>query len=369
MNRITAGEKVGYLLPQYKFKDGRRVKWNCVCTLCNSEKNIREDALKSGKTISCGCYKKSEEYLEKVKTLHQIEDLTGKVYSELTVLCLSDKRIGKKIMWTCLCSCGKIVDVWSANLKNGNTKTCGDYEAHRINYMKEVWKDNLDDLRGNKHGDWIVLYRDENKIPTRWMCECQNCGTIKSVLASSLKSGKTKNCGCKRHNPSLEGKKIGHWVVIKKSKRKRPNGHYCTTYFCRCECGTERYVDESRLLNGKSLSCGCYSSKANEYISSALKENSINFEAEYSYEDLKGPKGGLLRFDFAIKDNDGNVLCLIEYQGKQHYLEKQFGKEQREITDPLKKDYCKNKNILLFEIKYSDNIDKELDKILSHIAC
>ena len=369
MKRIEQGEKIGYLLPEYKTKKGRRNYWTCLCTLCNTEKDIREDSLSSGKVISCGCYRKTMDFSKKSKEQHPIEDLSGKVYSELTVLYMSDKRVGKKIMWTCLCSCGKIVDVWSANLKNGNTKTCGDYTAHRLSYMKNVWQDNLDDITGNVYGDWLVLYRDENKIPTRWICECQKCKITKSVLASSLKSGKTKNCGCRRSNPSMVGQKVGHWFVIKRSKRKRPNGRYCTTYLCRCECGTERYVDEARLMNGTSLSCGCFNSKANEYISSILREKNYKFETEYKYSDLIGPNGGLLRFDFAVFDNNGSVICLIEYQGSQHYLNIEFGKEQREVTDHQKRKYCKNKNILLYEIKYTDNIDKELDKIFSHIAC
>lgn len=50
------------------------------------------------------------------------------------------------------------------------------------------------------------------------------------------------------------GKKFGRWTVI---------GEYITTekgekkWFCRCDCGTERYVFERGLKYGGSLSCGC----------------------------------------------------------------------------------------------------------------
>ena len=72
-----------------------------------------------------------------------------------------------------------------------------------------------------------------------------------------------------------------------------------------------------------------------------------------SYDNLKGPNGRLLRFDFAIFDSQKNVKCLIEYQGEQHYTKSNFGKEQREITDPIKRKYCRDNNIQLFEIKYT----------------
>ena len=41
-------------------------------------------------------------------------------------------------------------------------------------------------------------------------------------------------------------------------------------------------------------------------IASILKENSINFIREYKFNDLKDIH--LLRFDFAIFDNDENLL-------------------------------------------------------------
>lgn len=51
-------------------------------------------------------------------------DLTGKVFGRLTVI----ERAGAchfGIMWKCNCTCGKSVDVVSANLNRGNTKSCG----------------------------------------------------------------------------------------------------------------------------------------------------------------------------------------------------------------------------------------------------
>ena len=74
-------------------------------------------------------------------------------------------------------------------------------------------------------------------------------------------------------------------------------------------------------------------------------------------------------FDFGILDDQNNVKCLIEYQGRQHYEEQQgpwnFGAYAREVTDPLKREYCHNNNIPLYEIKYDANITEELDKIFA----
>ena len=84
------------------------------------------------------------------------------------------------------------------------------------------------------------------------------------------------------------------------------------------------------------------------------------FIREYKINTLKDANN--LRFDFAILDNNGELLHLIEYDGKQHFEPvKIFGGEKRFLDqikkDKMKNEYCNNNNIKLIRIKYSD-IDK-----------
>ena len=58
------------------------------------------------------------------------EDLTGRVFSQLTVLGFNGRRsFGKsrygKIIWKCVCSCGKEVLATRSTLVLGSTKSCG----------------------------------------------------------------------------------------------------------------------------------------------------------------------------------------------------------------------------------------------------
>lgn len=53
----------------------------------------------------------------------------------------------------------------------------------------------------------------------------------------------------------LTGQKFGRWTVIKEGGRL-PAGS--VLWKCRCVCGTEREVRSYALLQGTSLSCGCY---------------------------------------------------------------------------------------------------------------
>ena len=64
------------------------------------------------------------------------------------------------------------------------------------------------------------------------------------------------------------------------------------------------------------------------------------------------------------------MIALLEYQGIQHYKEidyHNFGKQQRETTDQLKKNYCNNNDIKLYEIRYDQKIEIELEKIIQEL--
>lgn len=69
--------------------------------------------------------------------------------------------------------------------------------------------------------------------------------------------------------------------------------------------------------------------------------------------------------DFAIYDKD-RLLAFVEFQGIQHY--KNFGiwgKTEREETDEMKRNYCMEIGIPLFEIRYDEDIPSCVAKILS----
>lgn len=56
-----------------------------------------------------------------------------------------------------------------------------------------------EDLTGKKFNKWTVLHFSHRGKPYSkyWVCEC-DCGTIRPVEGSALKSGASKSCGCWR---------------------------------------------------------------------------------------------------------------------------------------------------------------------------
>lgn len=223
---------------------------------------------------------------------------------------------------------------------------------------------------GDQYGDLIILERYDtakNGQP-RWRCKCLLCGNENVIIASSKLRDKKypkTNCGCqKRYSFKNEiGNKYGKLLVIKEDNQRTDNRYI--KWICKCDCGNIISVPGVYLRSGTTQSCGCINYSIGEKrIADYLKQWNINFKKEFHFHDLKGLKNGYLRFDFAIKDAQDNLLFLIEFQGKQHFDgDWLFGEEQK-ITDQIKFEYCKNNNIKLYYINYNDPLKHKLVEIL-----
>lgn len=55
----------------------------------------------------------------------KFEDLSGRKYNKLTVICKNGKTNGGDIKWLCKCDCGNEKTITGSKLKSGWTKSCG----------------------------------------------------------------------------------------------------------------------------------------------------------------------------------------------------------------------------------------------------
>lgn len=227
------------------------------------------------------------------------------------------------------------------------------------------------DLTGKKFGKYTVLYRDNTKPKGKtckvyWICQCE-CGNIKSVRGDHLKSGAILSCGCEhkkivseKTTIDLTGQRFGQLTVIRKVDKPRETNDRSAYWLCKCDCGGETITSAHSLKIGKSNSCGCVKSLGEMKINKILQGSCISFIRQYSFSELVSDKGIPLKFDFAIFNNERSLLCVIEYQGEQHYSCKEQGWNSRENyerlikSDTLKKEYCNKNNIKLIEIPYWD---------------
>lgn len=204
---------------------------------------------------------------------------------------------------------------------------------------------------GDIFGKWTV----KKLLPStkKCLCECE-CGEIKEVYKTDLRSGTSTSCGnCTRIHLN---QKFGFLTVLEKDEELSKK--WGVTYFkCLCKCGNQKSVRARHLKNGSTLSCGCLKSKGNQLINKLLTESNYNFLPEYSFEELQDKRS--LYFDFVVFNDDNSIKCLIEYNGEQHYYKSEFfGGEERFVKqkqhDQMKRDFCRINNLKLIEIPYWD---------------
>lgn len=101
----------------------KKTYWICQCE-CGNICEIRADALKNGRTKSCGCL--NTETRSKLGMSH-IQDISGQHFGKLTAIKRTDIRLNKSLgyNWICQCECGNIIQVPITYLKSGNTLSCG----------------------------------------------------------------------------------------------------------------------------------------------------------------------------------------------------------------------------------------------------
>lgn len=256
----------------------------------------------------------------------------------------------------CKCEvCGNIRPVRGTALINGTSTACS--------------KSCSESLLGLTFGKWTVLKKDVSK-PRNYICKCE-CGTIKSVFGGSLKQGSSKSCGClkkeltkKRFQENANshiGEKYGLLTI--EGIELKGQDYY---YNCKCDCGNKATVLGKRLFSGVTNSCGCINSKANALMAQILEKYSIPFKREYRFEDCKDKS--TLPFDFALFNNEDELIGLIENNGDQHYSARgtQWNTPERLIYtqrhDYIKQTFAEDNKIPLLVIPYQ--YFNELEKFL-----
>lgn len=104
-------------------------------------------------------------------------------------------------------------------------------------------------------------------------------------------------------------------------------------------------------------------SKGAKRVQKNLEELKLLYRREFYIKGCRGKKGAY-KFDFAVFDKDGNIICVIEYDGKQHFEAVEFfggieGLKDTQKRDKNKNNYCYKNGIPIYRIPYweFENID------------
>ena len=125
-----------------------------------------------------------------------VKDITGKKFGRLMVIKPTKRRRQRTVVWKCSCNCGNIVFVKGTSLRNGDTKSCGCLRIEKAKLNKGVLRGGKN-IVGQRFGLLLVLRDTEKRSFNNivWECLC-DCGRIIEIKSSSIRSGRTKSCGC-----------------------------------------------------------------------------------------------------------------------------------------------------------------------------
>lgn len=222
------------------------------------------------------------------------------------------------------------------------------------------------DLTNKSYEFFTVYERNEERTKQNgrnvfWNCKCV-CGNIFVATTSDIIRGVRKSCGCKKkellsqaHLQDITGQRFGRLTVLYRDLSHQYNHKKPRTYWmCQCDCGNIVSVERQHLVCRGQKSCGCLQSIGEFNINQLLSTHHINYCSQYTNQELLTDNNGYLKYDFAIMDEQNNVIRLIEFDGPQHSKNAgiYFNLEEIQKRDKQKNIYAKNKNIPLVRIPY-----------------
>lgn len=374
---------IGELEPHVCPSGDKQRRVLCRCPL-GHEFEYRLAALRSERRSKLPC-KKCRDAEREMRAREDQRSLIGKTFGRLTVISIAPDYVipstGYPVqMYNCRCKCKNKTVTARRSLESGKSKSCGCLKRELASERA------LDDLTGQKFGLLTVLRRVDDKVTSggnrkvTYECFCDGCGTVTRVSGSELRNGQ-KSCGCMTYEfvaqakiKDLSGQRFGRLVAVRMTGEQNSRGD--VLWQCICDCERTCVVSSHALLSGNTGSCGCLQagkSKLEVYVRQyfdGTKPKSFDwYESQVRFDDLRGVSGGKLSYDFGLYSADGNLECLIECQGMQHYKPvDRFGGEDKlevqRVHDALKREYAANHGVRLVEAPYTL---RTYDKVVAYL--
>lgn len=276
---------------------------------------------------------------------------------------------------------GDKYDYSKVNYINSNTKVIiicpkhGSFEQLPLNHLRGQGCPKCSKL---SQREWIS--KAQNKFPnldfsnTKYLGKMQNV-TVKCPIhgdfttkANTLMNSKygCKYCGKEHQSNAI---KLSQEIILKRLKTAYGNKYLYNKVIYKgikipiiLTCKQHGDFSIQPQCIGISYCPKCNCSCGEQKIQNYLKNNNIIYDFQYKVINNNFSKQYFL-IDFYLP----NYNLFIEYNGIQHYIpvehfggKLQFEKQQK--RDEELRDYCKENNINLLEIRYDENIEEKLDE-------
>lgn len=275
------------------------------------------------------------------------------------------------------CNCGNEFETTFERFRLKNKRQC-----NQCGVKNQVVKQALsfDEVKMFVENNSECILLSENFTNTKekleFKCMCGN------IFYKSFEKFKSKNKMCKECSyKEISENQIFDYLYVQTYIESKNCSLLSQTYrSCedrlkiQCPCGELYNTSFNYFKNYNQIRCKRCTNKMSKgeiIIEDYLRNNNINFEPQYTFEDLKANNNKQkLKFDFAVFI-DKKLHYLIEFDGKQHSQSVDFfgGEESFKVlqdNDNKKNNYCDTNKIKLIRIPYKHlkNIDSILEKSL-----
>lgn len=157
----------------------------------------------------------------------------------------------------------------------------------------------------------VINQKEKNKRGERtWLCQCE-CGNFKIVKEPNLKNGTTKSCGCIKTGPKrkeLIGLKFNRLLVLENIGRSKCRSQKLK---CKCDCGKIVTVLSSSLKTNRTKSCGCFVKElmsSRKGIFSPTYNHNLSDEERFANQENRRIIEGYAQWRKEVKKK-ANFLC------------------------------------------------------------
>lgn len=354
-------------------------KWNfagytervtLICKDCGSEVNIPPSSLLASQNkFGCKqCYLNSKPVPEE-KVIREIKSIYGEDRFDFSKFTYKNMRTESILICN---KCGNEFKTKVANLvKTNHTKEpCSVCYRKSISKSQDQFIKEIHNKYGNKFDTSEVNYVNA-KTETTFICN--DCGTKFKTTPDNLL---TATIGCPTCADISRANSRRHsteeYINLVTLVHKNKYDYYYTNYTGQYNPVTILCPDHGSFeilakYHLKGSGCPrCKTSKGEFFIENFLKELNITYTQQFFINHPDFSRGIIVDF----KVNIGETICFIEYNGIQHYQpigffggEEKFNNYQIPRDNALR-EYCKEQNIPLLEIKYTlkDNEIKDTIK-------
>lgn len=257
-------------------------------------------------------------------------------------------------------NCGQIIQVNKASNFLAKNKAYGCKNCHGL------WREREQKLEKIKE-KYDILDTFVKESHTYYHVRCKNCGHERTTTLKNLYVH--LDCGCEtntyRNRTAQE--------FIDEVNKNSIDGTYkligeyrgqTQKVLLQHSCGFIWSVRPADIIHGDTRCPKCRRkiSKGALLVAKILDKNKIRYEMEKTLDDSR------LRFDFYLENE--RIKIAIEYNGEQHYKDNGYFRttlEEQQDRDNRKRQYCKDHNIILYELPYTLS-DDELEKKVQDIV-